>query len=182
MSFAKMLREARSRAGLSQSALAQRVSTSRRPGGVWPTYIGQIEKGEKVPSDEVCLELAGILDLPPEEVLLSAYQARAECKEARHLFAQMQRILADPRARQLAEDGAVPGPEVLELLQDPEVRAALGDPDLRAALRDPDWRAAMARSCQCADRRPMLALLNRLEGLSARQWKGLMTMLEGMGV
>ena len=44
LQFAGMVKEAK-KVGLSQAKLGKKI-------GVWNTYVGQIEKGEKVPSDE----------------------------------------------------------------------------------------------------------------------------------
>ena len=85
MKFAELIREARKKVGLSQGGLAQQMRTAKRPEGVWPTYVGQIEKGEKVPSEEMCVRLAKVLELDTTEILLAAYEARADSEEARDL-------------------------------------------------------------------------------------------------
>ena len=75
MQFAEMIKGARLQTRLSQRGLAEQLITAQKPEGVWATYIGQIEKGEKVPSDEVCIKLAEVLELDSSEVLLAAYEA-----------------------------------------------------------------------------------------------------------
>ena len=69
MNIAELVRTARMDHKLSQKALAKQISTTTKPNGVWATYVGQIEKGEKVPSDDVCVELARILGLDRDLVL-----------------------------------------------------------------------------------------------------------------
>ena len=86
MNFAELIRAARIDKKLSQKALADQVSTSAKPKGIWATYIGQIEKGQKVPSDDVCIELARILGLERDAVLLAASRDRSDNEEARALF------------------------------------------------------------------------------------------------
>ena len=63
MQFAEIVKEARLQARLSQRGLAEQLTTAQKPDGVWATYVGQIEKGDKVPSDEVCIKLAEVLQL-----------------------------------------------------------------------------------------------------------------------
>ena len=91
MQFAEMIKGARLQTRLSQRGLAEQLITAQKPEGVWATYIGQIEKGEKVPSDEVCIKLAEVLELDSSEVLLAAYEAKAGSEEGRALFAKMAR-------------------------------------------------------------------------------------------
>ena len=92
-SFSDQIGHARRRLGLSQRQLGAQIRTPRRPNGVWNTYVGQIEKGEKVPSDEVVLKLAEVLQLDGGEVLLAAYRARTESAEVQTLFAQVESAL-----------------------------------------------------------------------------------------
>ena len=65
MNLAELIRAARMDQKLSQKALGKLISTAAKPNGVWSTYIGQIEKGDKIPSDDVCVELARILHRSP---------------------------------------------------------------------------------------------------------------------
>lgn len=85
MEFGRIIRACRHRAGLSQNQLAEALSTTSRPDGVWSTYIGQIEKGQKVPSEELCLKLAEVLDIDFTYLFLLACQDRAETTEAKRL-------------------------------------------------------------------------------------------------
>jgi transcriptional regulator with XRE-family HTH domain len=53
--------------------------------GVWGTYIGQIEKGVRKPSDEVCKKLAEELDLDLKTLLILTLKERAEISESKEL-------------------------------------------------------------------------------------------------
>jgi len=55
MRFGEIIKRART-GNFSQLALGKHI-------GVWGTYIGQIEKGERIPSDERCQLLAKALEL-----------------------------------------------------------------------------------------------------------------------
>ena len=118
MQFAEIVKEARLQARLSQRGLAEQLTTAQKPEGVWATYVGQIEKGDKVPSDEVCIKLAEVLELDPDVVLLAAYQAKASSQEGRDLFAKMARSLTDPVVNQLLASEEPLAPSVLEALAD----------------------------------------------------------------
>ena len=114
MQFAEIVKEARLQARLSQRGLAEQLTTAQKPEGVWATYVGQIEKGDKVPSDEVCIKLAEVLELDPDVVLLAAYQAKASSQEGRDLFAKMARCsLTDPVVNQLLASAEPLAPSVL---------------------------------------------------------------------
>ncbi len=63
--------------------------------------MGQIEKGEKVPSDEKVVKLAEVLNLNTDQVLLVAYKSRADSNEAKDLFFKMEIALADPVLQRL---------------------------------------------------------------------------------
>ncbi len=97
MNFGDMIEKAR-RGRFSQQGLGEKM-------GVWGTYIGQIESGKRIPSDERCLDLAAILDLDPRALLIQAYRQRARTKEARRLFGRMARLLVDPPGNRKAADG-----------------------------------------------------------------------------
>ncbi len=88
--------KARKQADLSQRELAKLIISSKKPDGVWAKYVGQIEKGEKIPSDDVCTKLAKVLHLNSGMVLLAAYQAKAGSKEGRNLFMKMAQLMDDP--------------------------------------------------------------------------------------
>ena len=88
MNLGDMIERAR-RGRFSQQALGEKI-------GVWGTYIGQIESGKRIPSEERCMDLAAILDLDPRALLIQAYRQRANTKEARRLFDDMAGSIADP--------------------------------------------------------------------------------------
>ena len=44
---------------------------------MWSTYIGQVEKGDRVPSSEVCEALAEILQLNPLLLMALVYKFKA---------------------------------------------------------------------------------------------------------
>jgi len=83
--FASLIRRQRTTVGLSQKALAKRISTKKNPTGVWATYIGQLEKGEKIPSAEVIVSLANALDIDPYLLIALAFRERADTDEEEHL-------------------------------------------------------------------------------------------------
>ena len=153
MQFANMIKEARSQADLSQRGLAKLLITSQKPDGVWPTYVGQIEKGEKIPSDDVCIKLAEVLELDSDMVLLAAYQAKAGSKEGRALFDKMVRIIADPVARRLLD-----GNEAL----------------------DQPWVAAITQARKTRKNREILKLLPIVEAMNDKQWAAMKQILETM--
>tara|TARA_B100001250_G_scaffold414613_1_gene454654 strand:- start:7265 stop:7768 length:504 start_codon:yes stop_codon:yes gene_type:complete len=75
--FGSLIALRRKELNLSQRALAQKITTESKPGGVWSTYIGQVEKGDRVPSSEVCEALAEILQLNPLLLLALVYKFKA---------------------------------------------------------------------------------------------------------
>lgn len=77
---------ARRSAGWSQQALGEKI-------GVWGTYIGQIEKGTRLPSDDRILALAKTLHLDNEILLITAYYERADSRESRVLFEKFHRLM-----------------------------------------------------------------------------------------
>lgn len=103
MNLGDMIEKAR-RGRFSQHGLGERI-------GVWGTYIGQIESGKRIPSDERCLDLAAVLDLDPRALLIQAYRQRAGTKEARRLFDDMAGSIAEPESR---EHGGVSNPAGIE--------------------------------------------------------------------
>lgn len=135
--------------------------------GVWDTYIGQIEKGEKIPSDEICIGLARALDLDETALLLTAYRERAS-GQARDLFDRMERILSDP-----VVDRILSQKELIDL----ELLDALKDETLREALRSPIWRKVFLRSYQIKDRN-IPNLIESVERMTDRQWEALLNMME----
>jgi transcriptional regulator with XRE-family HTH domain len=160
---------------MSQRALAEQLKTTQKPEGVWATYVGQIEKGEKVPSDEVCVKLAEVLKLDTTRFLLAAYEARASDspEPARDLFAQMERALTDPVvSRLLSADSPF----------DAAVLDALSNVHVSAGLADASWVDIFERSYKVGRKRDIPGLIKLVEAMNDRQWKGLMAMLEGMGM
>jgi transcriptional regulator with XRE-family HTH domain len=171
--FANMVSEARRKRRLSQRHLGEQIQTAKRPNGVWNTYVGQIEKGEKVPSDEVVLKLAEVLELNPSEVLLAAYEARAESDEASALFRQMEMVLTDPIVQRLL---AVDEP------LDPGVLEALGDENIRGALKEEKWCRVFARIYQNRKKRDIQGLLDLVSAMNDKQWTAMMNILETMDI
>jgi len=164
MKFADMVREARNRGRVSQRQLGQQL-------GVWNTYVGQIEKGEKVPSDDMCARLAKELQLDTEELLLAAYQARAKTGEAKRLFEKMKQALKDPLIQRLLAARETLDPNLLEVL---------ADADVRGMLTEKPWREMMARWYRLRRKRDIPGLLGLIESMSDRQWNAFIQMLEAM--
>lgn len=175
-SFSTLVREARLSQELSQRQLGEKLQTTQRPRGVYNTYVGQIEKGEKVPSIEVCVKLAEVLNIEVNELLLAAYEARtdsAESEEARALFRRMRRALSDPLIQALlVDEGAF----------DSATLKALDDPGIRGALADESWRRAISQCYSSRKNRDIAKLLAFAQSMNDKQWNGIMAMLEGMGL
>ena len=167
MQFAEMIKEARLQAQLSQQRLAEQLVTARRPKGVWATYIGQIEKGEKVPSDEVCIKLAEVLELDSNTVLIAAYEAKASSEEGRALYGKMMRSLSDPVVNKLLSSEEPLDPALLGVLSNPEIVTLLGDQP---------WLEAVTRARKKQKERDVLGLLALVEAMDDQQW----TMIRGI--
>jgi len=125
MRFGEIIKKARE-GRFSQQALGEHI-------GVWGTYIGQIEKGERVPSDERCLLLAQALDLDTRKLLISAYRERTQTKEVQALFAQMEKLMTDPVISQVLENKFL----------DASTAKALQNGNLRKLIKNKAWRAAL---------------------------------------
>ncbi len=175
MHFSDMIKDARLKARISQRALAEQLKTTQKPEGVWATYVGQIEKGEKVPSDEVCVKLAEVLKLDTTRVLLAAYDARAADSPApaRALFSQMERALTDALISRLLETDAPFESSVLD---------ALSRSEISAGLSDPLWVDTFERCYRVGKKRNVPGLIKLVEAMNDKQWNGLMAMLESMGL
>ncbi len=173
MRFAEMVKEARLKAGFSQRGLAEKLVTAQKPDGVWSTYIGQIEKGDKVPSDEVCIKLSEVLQLDSDEVLLAAYEAKVGSELGRVLFGKMIRSLRDPVVSQLLSSKEPLDPMLLE---------ALADPETRSLLEDQPWLEAVARVRKTQKKRDLLGLLALVEAMDDKQWGAIMGIIETMGL
>ena len=140
---------------------------------MWNTYVGQIEKGEKVPSDEVCARLAEVLHLDPTLVLLAAYEAKADSDEAKALFGTMKRVLTDPVLQQLLTKREPLDPRLLE---------ALDAADIRGVLLEAAWREMVGRCYRLRKKRNVPGLLALVEAMTDKQWKAMINMLEAMGL
>ena len=165
MQFAEMIKEARLQAQLSQQRLADQLVTARKPEGVWATYIGQIEKGEKVPSDEVCIKLAEVLELDSSTVLIAAYEAKASSEEGRALYSKMMRSLSDPVVNKLLSSEEPLDPVLLGVLSNPAIAALLGDQP---------WLEAVVRARKKQKERDVLGLLALVEAMDDKQWDMIM--------
>jgi transcriptional regulator with XRE-family HTH domain len=166
MAFAELIKKARKRLRLSQASLGGEI-------GVWNTYVGQIEKGEKVPSDEVVIKLAKVLDLNLNELLLSAYKAKADSTEAQNLFARMETALNDPVLQQIVSSSNALAPGVL---------AALGDENICQALTEETWRESFSRcyAVNTRKKRDIQVLLTLVESMNDKQYSAMMNLLEAM--
>lgn len=176
MNFADLIRDARVKKRLSQRELGEQILTPGRPKGIWNTYIGQIEKGDKIPSDEICKKFAEVLELDLTQVLLAAYEARAEAtgsEEATTLFKKMKLVLTDPVVRRLLDT---------EEPIDPEVLVGLANADIRRLLAEEAWRDLAARCYRLRNKRNILALMTRVESMTDKQWKAVVNMLDAMGL
>ena len=164
--FAEMIRATRLEKSLSQRDLGEQI-------GVWNTYVGQIEKGEKVPSDEKVEKLAEVLELDVTELLVAAYGARAETEEAREIFRKMEQALTDPVIQALLSTSTP---------LDPGILIALADEDIRGALCEESWRALLASSYKIKGQRDIPALLALVTAMSEKQWMALMSILGTMDI
>jgi len=157
--FGEIIRRARE-GRFSQKELGNQI-------GVWDTYIGQIEKGEKIPSDDICMGLAKVLELDGRSLLLTAYRERAS-GQARDLFDRMERILSDPVVDRILSRKELVDLELLDVLE---------DETLREALRSPVWQKVFLRSYQMKDRN-IPNLIESVEKMTDRQWEALLNMME----
>ena len=164
--FAAAIREARIAKHLSQRELGEQI-------GVWNTYVGQWEKGEKIPADEKIVKLAEVLELDVDELLLAAYEAKAASAEASALFKKMERALTDPVLQQLLSADEALDPSLLE---------ALADGNIRGALQDKDWSGMLSRCYRIRKKRDIPSLLALVEAMSDKQWTAMIQMLEAMGI
>ena len=173
MQFAEMIKEARLQAHLSQQGLAKQLVTARRPKGVWATYIGQIEKGEKVPSDEVCIKLAEVLELDSNRLLIAAYKAKAGSAEGCALYSKMMRLMSDPVVNKLLSREEPLDPALLEVLSNPEIAALFGDQP---------WLEAVARAHKKQQERDVLGLLSLVDVMDDKQWRMIMGIIDTWGL
>lgn len=160
MNFGGMIREARDRIGLSQSELAQLLVTVRKPDGVWSTYVGQIEKGEKLPSEEICVKLADVLDLDPIRLLLTSYRERADTAEARQFFDHLREAASGPGVTAL-------------LLSDGEALNALLDESMNGLPVSEEWAEIVGGLCRSGRIADLPQLLGLVQGLGDAEWEAL---------
>lgn len=146
---------------MSQKSLAKQI-------GVWDTYISQIEKGEKVPSDELCLKIGIVLDLDTRELLLRAYIARTQ-GETRSLFEEMFQLLSDPFLGRLKQ---------LNWL-DAEIMEFFSKPDFGFAIQSPQWRQVFLDAFGLKGR-DVLPVVRSLMELNTAQWTAVFSILSAM--
>lgn len=143
----------------SQRALGKNI-------GVWDTYIGQIEKGERIPSDDRCQLLAKALDLAPQTLLFLAYKERAQkTPEGRKLFSQMEKLLTDPVISQVIADPKMLNSDIVKALQ---------SPDIRKVLKNKQWCEALKASASTTDRN-IPEFINIITQIPAQQWQALLS-------
>ncbi len=163
MGFGDTIKQAR-QGRFSQQTLGEQI-------GVWGTYIGQIEKGERVPSDARCLQLAKALGLDARKLLIAAYRERAQEREARSLFQQMEKLLADPVISRVVSERGLLDAALLEALEQPKIRKA---------LKDPSWREALIEAIGMDDRDIPL-LIQIIKQMPPQQWQAFLNMAKAMG-
>ena len=156
MGFGDIIKKARGDK-FSQQTLGKQI-------GVWGTYIGQIEKGDRVPSDERCIQLAKALELDPLKLLISAYRERSQAKEAKALFTQMEKLISDPTISQVVSNPRLLTASLLKALETTEIRRA---------LRDPRWQEAISQAMSDSDRDIPL-LISIASEMPPQQWDALL--------
>ena len=67
----------RRRQRLSREDLGALLRRPDKPQGLWSTYIGQVERGTRVPPDSTVLQLAEVLGIDARRLLAAAYASRA---------------------------------------------------------------------------------------------------------
>ena len=169
--FASLISRARRERGMSQRQLGQQIQTPRRPNGVWNTYVGQIEKGDKVPSDEVVIKFAEVLELSPSEALLSAYEARAESTEARSIFRRAERLLREDAIEAMLASGDVRSTELLKNLI---------ESGMDRALTEEAWSSTLARICRVRAANQLKKALGLIQSLEGQQWAAALKALESI--
>ncbi len=158
MRFGEIIKRARN-GRFSQQALGESI-------GVWGTYIYQIEKGERIPSDDVCAYLAKALDLDPQRLLFLAYKERAQkTSEGRRLFSQMEKLMTDPVISQV-----IVNPKML----DAGIVKALQSPDIRKVLKNKQWCEALNASASTTDR-DIPELIKVVTQIPPQQWQTLLS-------
>ncbi|MCZ6634315.1 MAG: helix-turn-helix transcriptional regulator [bacterium] len=156
MGFGDIIKKART-GKFSQQTLGKQI-------GVWGTYIGQIEKGERVPSDERCIQLANALELAPLKLLISAYRERSHANEAKALFTQMEKLISDPVISQVVSNPRLLTASLLKALKKTEIRRA---------LKDPKWQEAICQAMSDSDR-DLPLLISIASEMPPQQWTALL--------
>jgi transcriptional regulator with XRE-family HTH domain len=162
LTLRETIKRGREHLNISQKELGRRV-------GVWDTYIGQIEKGEKIPSDELCLKIAQALELKGQDLLLCAYIERTS-GETRALFEQMRQVLGDPVFGYFKRLNLA-GVDLLE---------AFDDPDFTAAIRDPKWRRAFVEGFRNKEDKDLLGLIEAVGKMKKAHWEALVNMVKAL--
>ena len=166
MEFARTVREARRRAGYSQAKLACLLVTSGRPEGVWSTYVGQVEKGQKVPSEEICLKLAEVLDLEPLGLLLAAHRAKAVTAAGVRFFDDLLAVVGQRDLAPLLAPAR--GGEAPEGLTESATELAYADV----------WRELLSGLCRSGHLGELAGLLQDLGRVNEDEWVRLLGFLE----
>ena len=168
MEFGEMIKAARQRSGLSQSGLAQLLVSPKRPDGVWSTYVGQIESGEKLPSEEICLQLARVLDLNPLRLLLLSYRTRAEEPAAGELLDQLLAAAEDPDLALLLQE------------DDPDAEALFADlagDGMRELLEQEGMGGLLGQLSRAGRIAAVSGVLARVAALDESEWETLMAIV-----
>lgn len=138
----ELIAAGRRRAKLSQRELGGLLTTPEKPEGVWGTYIGQVERGKRVPPDSLLLSMSAALQLDPVRVLAAAYQSRSHTDTGRLVFSLAPLLLF------LSGEGNEASPDIQTALR------SLGQ--LTAAMREekhPRLRETLGRVAQLDDQR-----------------------------
>ena len=90
--FGKRIRAVREAAGLSRELAAERASTTAN-------YLGEIERGEKWPSLEIIMEIAGALSVSPS----TFFEFDAEEVDPGLLNSKLQEILTKRNTEELQQ-------------------------------------------------------------------------------
>ncbi|MBI3933971.1 MAG: helix-turn-helix transcriptional regulator [Acidobacteria bacterium] len=143
MSYGQMVRQWRSTEGKTQRQLADEIGCS-------DSYIAHLENEVKLPSLDVCLALAEVLHLPPEEqqALLAAVETARHQSAERRMRTRGATVRRALRTRGVAGEPPPPALSVEELARelaaDAELQAAYHD--LKTALEAPAMRQTVLQT------------------------------------